>query len=146
LPNAVVIAILVAAGSGAAVAIQGPINSLLNRNVGLIESTFVNFVVGAFVSGAAVLLFGTGDLRKLTGAPLYSMIGGILGVLIVTGVVLTIQRLGVAAGAAALIVSQLLVAAAVDHYGLFGAERQPVSVSTFVGIGMLIVGAYLIRR
>lgn len=143
----VFLVLLVALGAGVCVGVQTPINSLLNRNIGLLESTFINFVVGAMFSGIALLLgLGGGSLRKLPEAPIYSLLGGFLGVLIVSGAVITIQRLGVAAGSAVLLVGQLCMAAVVDHFGMFGLQRHSISVWTYLGVGLLAAGAYVIRK
>ncbi|MDQ3856278.1 MAG: DMT family transporter [Chloroflexota bacterium] len=144
--NTTLIAVSVGLVAGAAIALQAGINTLLNRHIGLLESTFISFAVGTLASGIAVLLLGSGSLRKLPEAPLVSLTGGVLGMLVVASVVYTVPRLGVAAAGAVLIVSQFSVAAAMDHFGWFGVERHAMSVWTFVGIALLIAGACVIRR
>jgi transporter family-2 protein len=129
------------------IGLQGPINSLLGRHVGLLESTFIVLVSGSVVTGALLLLgLGGGSLATLGRAPLVSLTGGVIGILIVMGVVVTIRRLGAAAGVAVVLVAQLGVSSAIDHFGLFGLDRRPVSPWTLAGIALLVAGAIVMRR
>lgn len=141
------LALVVALGTGVAIGLQGPLNSLLSRSVGLLEGAFVVLASGTVVTGILLLLgAGNGSLARIAAAPPVSLLGGVIGILIVIGVVYSIDRLGVAAGVAVALVANLSVAAAVDHFGLFGAERRPVGVWTAVGIALLLAGAVAIRR
>ena len=143
----VLVTALLALGTGMCIGLQGPMNGLLTRHVGLLESTFIVLVSGAVVTGGLLLLgVGDGDLGKLPGAPPLSLLGGVVGILIVTGVVVTISRLGVAAGVAIILIAQLSVSAVIDHFGWFGVGRNPVSAWTFAGIALLVLGAAVIRR
>lgn len=140
-------AVLVALGTGVVIALQGPMNSLLTRHIGLLESAFIVLISGAVVVGAALLLgLGSGSLGRLGQAPLVSLLGGVIGIFILIGVVMTIDRLGVTAGLAIILVAQLSVGSVIDHFGLFGVPRNPAGAYTFLGIGLLVAGAVLIRR
>jgi transporter family-2 protein len=44
------------------------------------------------------------------------------------------------------VASQILIAALVDHFGLLGAAVRPLDLSRFLGIGILILGVWLIVR
>ena len=145
--RSILLPILAALGTGAAIGLQGPMKSLLTRSIGLLESTFVVLVSGAVVTGLALLLgLGNGDLGKISQAPPISLAGGVVGILIIIGVVFTISKLGVAAGIAVALIAQLTIAATIDHFGFFGLEKHPASPWTFVGIVLLVAGAVAIRR
>ncbi|MDQ3327876.1 MAG: DMT family transporter [Chloroflexota bacterium] len=145
--RSILLPILVALGTGAAIGLQGPMNSLLTQSIGLLESTFIVLLSGAVVTGLALLAgLGNGDLSRISQAPPISLAGGVVGILIITGVVYTISKLGVAAGVAVALIAQLTFAATIDHFGLFGVEKQPASVWTFAGIALLVAGAVAIRR
>lgn len=139
------IAMLVALLAGLAMALQGSLNSLLGKAVGLLEATFVVHVTGTLtvVVGLFVLGLGKGSLLKITGAPWYSLVGGVLGVLIVYGVVFSIPKLGVAVATTAIIVGQVSTALAIDHFGLFGLEKIPFSWVKGAGVLLLAAGARL---
>ncbi len=139
------IAMLVALVAGLTMALQGALNSILGKVVGLLEATFIVHVIGTLtvVLGLFVLGLGKGDLLKLPEAPWYTLAGGILGVAIVYGVVFSIPKLGVAIATTAIIVGQVSTALAIDHFGLFGLEKIPFSWIKGAGILLLAAGARL---
>lgn len=143
----IILAALIALGTGVGIGLQGPMNSQLARAIGLLESTFIVLLSGAAAVGVALLLgIGNGSFRALGRAPLPSLLGGVVGIFIVIGVVLTIRQLGVVAGIAVILIAQLGVGSTIDHFGLFGLERNPVTPWTFAGISLLVIGAVIIRR
>jgi bacterial/archaeal transporter family-2 protein len=139
------IALLVALLAGLTMALQGSINSLLGKVVGLLEATFVVHLIGTLTVVLCLFLmrWGQGSLSKLTEAPWYSLAGGVLGVIIVYGVVFSIPKLGVAVATTAIIVGQVSTALAIDHFGLFGLERIPFSLVKGAGLLLLAAGARL---
>ena len=91
--RSILLPILVALGTGTAIGLQGPMNSLLTKSIGLLESTFVVLISGAIVTGVALLLgLGNGNLGRISQAPLISLAGGVVGILIITGVMTTGSR------------------------------------------------------
>ena len=51
-----------------------------------------------------------------------------------------IPRLGAASFIAFILVAQLLGAAVVDQFGLFGMERRPVDITRMVGLIVIVAG------
>jgi transporter family-2 protein len=87
---------------------------------------------------------GRGSLARLGEAPWFTNLGGVLGVIIVLTVVLSMQRLGVATATTAILVGQLLAAAAIDHFGLFGVKAIPFGTFKLVGLALFGVGARIL--
>lgn len=54
-------------------------------------------------------------------------------------------RIGLAALFASIVTGQLAGSVTLDHFGAFGAERQPIDVSRVLGVVALLFGVYLIR-
>lgn len=140
-----IFALLVAAVAGIAMAIQGSLNTALGKIVGTLEATFIVHVVGLAAIVTALYLFrwGSGNLALLKEAPWYTFLGGVLGVLIVFGVLLSIPRTGVANATTAIIIGQLLTALLIDHCGFFGLEKMPFTLWKGLGLAMLASGGYL---
>ncbi|NPV53655.1 MAG: DMT family transporter [Firmicutes bacterium] len=140
------VALVVAVFSGVFMAVQGSLNSRLGKVIGLWEATLVVHVVGLIT--IAIILFvlglGKGDIGRLPGAPWYTLTGGLLGVLIVYGVVVSIPRLGVAVATTLIIVGQVMTALIIDHYGLFGLQRVPFTWLKGLGLVLLAAGAKLL--
>lgn len=115
------IGFLFAVIAGAAMSVQGVMNTRLQENVGLWEANA--FVQGtAFVLSLIVLwIFGKGSLRSLTAAPWWNLLGGALGLVITVTVMLAIKGLNPTIAISAILIAQLLVAAA---FRLDGAGKN----------------------
>jgi bacterial/archaeal transporter family-2 protein len=144
--KAIVIGMITAIAAGTAIALQAALNNVLLRQIGLLETAFVVLLSGAVVCGVLTFWFGRGDLSRITENPLISVISGVLGIVILTGIVLTISQLGVTRGLATILIIQFSVLGVIDHFGFFGVERHPINIWTVVGISLLVVGAVVIRR
>lgn len=136
--------LLLAALAGAAMAVQGSLNSALGKVTGLMPATFLVHLVGTATAGLLLLLSSAGGLSRLGEAPWYAFLGGGLGVLIIYLVVASIPRLGVAVATTAIIAGQVGMAALIDHFGLFGMERIPFGWGKLLGLGLLALGARLL--
>lgn len=139
------VALLIAAASGVAMALQGSLNAALGKIIGTLETTFVVHIVGiaVIVSALYLLRLGSGDLTLIRQAPWYTYLGGALGVLIIFGVALSIPRTGVANATTAIIIGQLVTALIIDQCGLFGLERIPFTLWKGLGLALLAGGGYL---
>ena len=139
------LALVAAAVSGIAMAVQGSLNTALSKKIGLVPGTFIVQLVGTAFA-LALLLFGVGkpQWQMLPSVPWYNFIGGILGVGIVYGVMVSIEQTGVAAATTAIIVGQVSTAAFIDHLGLFGLEPIPFNWWKGIGIGLMAFSAWLI--
>ncbi|AEG58460.1 DMT family transporter [Desulforamulus ruminis] len=142
------LALVIAAGSGLTMALQGALNSALGKIVGLWETTFIVHAVGTVVVGILVFVcrLGTCDLAKWASAPWYTYLGGVLSVLIIYMVARTMPVVGVAPATTAIIVGQVLTAAVVDHLGLFGMNRIPFNWYHLAGTFLMAGGAFLLLK
>jgi len=141
-------AVLLTAVTGGLVALQAPINSTLGRSVGTFQAVFFSFTIGA-IAMAAIAALTKGGLGQLTGVRDVSLLyltGGLLGAAYVGSVLVTVRYLGLGGVTAATIAAQLAVSAVVDHFGLLGVERQPITATRVVGVALLALGTYLIVR
>lgn len=139
-----ILALLVAAAAGITMAVQGSLNAVLSKSIGLLETTFVVHLLGTIVVMLALFAFrlGAGDLGMWKEAPWYTYLGGALGVLIVFTVAFSLPRAGVANATTAIIVGQVTTAMVIDHFGLFGLEQIPVSWWKGLGLLFLAAGGY----
>jgi transporter family-2 protein len=141
-------AVLLTAFTGGLVALQAPINSTLGRSIGTWQAAFVSFAVGA-VALALVASLATGGLGQVAGARDVSLVyltGGLLGAVYVTSILVTVRTLGLGGVTAATIAAQLAVSVVVDHFGLLGVDKQPMTVGRVMGVVLLGLGTYLVVR
>jgi transporter family-2 protein len=141
-------ALAIATLSGVTMALQGSVNSVLGKIIGLLEATFIVHAVGLALVSALLFVFhlGDGNWQRIAEAPWYAYLGGVLGVAILYGVVRTIPVLGVAAATTAIIVGQVLTAALVDHLGLFGLEKMSFNWYRVAGTVLMASGAFLLLK
>lgn len=132
--------------AGVAMAVQGSINSALGKVIGLWEATFLVHLSAAIILLLILFVFhmGKGDLALCSKAPWYLYLGGLIGVLITFGVVISIPKLGVAVATTAIIVGHVLTALIIDHFGLFGLKEISFTWIKFLGLVLLALGAKLL--
>ena len=136
------IALTLAVGAG--FALQSPINAALGRDIGPIPAATVSFAAGTVALVIVTLLFG-GGFGRIGQHPVWwhYVAGGLLGAAVVAVTTVAVRTLGSRAMIACLLTGQLAMAAAIDQFGLLGAERIPVNWVRILGIALLAVGAAL---
>ncbi len=141
-------ALLVAAISGIAMAMQGTVNAQLAQRTNIWEATFLVHVIGTFTISIIMFGFGLGSLRlrAWSEVPWYLYLGGILSVIIIYLVATSIPKVGVCNATTAIIIGQVGAAVAIDHFGLFGMAKVTGSYAQLAGIAFFAVGAKLLLR
>lgn len=131
--------------AGAAMSVQGVLNTRLSDKIGLYESNA--WVQGtAFVlSVIAVWLFGKGSFRELLTQPKVYLLGGALGILITVTVMLGIGQLSPTVAISTILISQLLVAALIDAFGWFGSEQVPFTWNKYAAMALMVGGVILFK-
>ena len=134
--------------AGAATALQAPINARLATAVGsAVNAALVSFAVGTVaLIGLALILQVRPDMAAARALPWYAWIGGLCGVIFVIAATWGVPRLGVAMTITLMVAGQLLLGLVLDHFGAFGAPRQPVNLTRMVGVALVIGGVLLVRR
>jgi transporter family-2 protein len=131
--------------AGAAMSIQGVMNTRLSEGIGLYESN-------AFVQGTAFLLsviamfvLGNGNWKELGSVNKLYLLGGVLGLVITITVMVGIKNLSPTIAISVILIAQLFVAALIDAFGLMGAERVAFGWSKYVGLGLMVAGVLLFK-
>lgn len=141
-------AVVLTAITGGLVALQAPINSTLGRAIGTWQAAFLSFAIGT-VALALIAALASGGLGAISGVRDVSLVyltGGLLGAAYITCVLVTVRTLGLGAVTAATIAGQLAVSVVVDHFGLIGVAKQPISAAKVAGVVLLGLGTYLVVR
>jgi bacterial/archaeal transporter family-2 protein len=143
------IALVVTVLSGLAIGVQAALNSVAGKMVGAtLTGLLVNFTGGAaagVILAVMYLRLGNGGFSNLNPTSLgIIFISGLLGIGIITGVAYAFPKTGVAAGSAAIIASQMVVAVTVDTLGLTGGQPIPLSWMRIAGLGLLALGTWAI--
>ena len=142
------LALLLACSSGVLMAVQGSLNTVLSKVIGLLEATFIVQLTGTIAVAVIIFLLkmGKGNLYALPEAPWYSYFGGIVGVAIIYLVAASIPEVGVANATTAIIVGQVLTAIIIDHIGAFGLAQLAFGWTQLAGLIFLTIGAKLLLK
>lgn len=131
--------------AGIAMTLQGVFNTKASEKMGLWETN-------AFVQGTAfiitiiiALLFGKGSFFSITEVNKLYLTGGILGAIITFTVMMGIGSLSPTCAIGIILIAQLLSAALVDAFGLFGNERCGFGFTKIIGIALMILGIVLFK-
>lgn len=131
--------------AGAAMSVQGVMNTRLQDDLGLWEANA--YVQGtAFILSLIVMwLFGTGNLKALSTVPKGYLLGGALGLVITVTVMLSIKGLNPTVAISTILIAQLLVAAAIDAFGWMGQEKVAMGVKQFLGLALMLGGVVVFK-
>jgi len=127
-----------------------PIMAALNAGLGLRlgspwAAALILLGLGAAIAGVAMLALGTPQAGWFTAPPLYYA-GGLLVAFYVLSITWSAPRIGVANAVFFVLVGQIVAAALIDQYGLFGAIRSPLTATRLFGIALMLAGTYFARR
>lgn len=137
--------IIFAIVSGISMSIQGVFNTRLSEKIGLWETTVM--VQGiAFVCSILISLFiRDGSYAELKNTNKFYLLGGLLGVIITFTVVKSVSSMGATLGIGIILVAQLLAAAIIDAFGLFGSDKIKFTLNNFIGIAIMIAGIVIFK-
>lgn len=126
---------------------QGTINAAVSKTIGLSEATFIVHLTATITIFVILILgFGHGNWSRYSQIPWFYYMGGLLGVIITYGVVMSIAKLGAGNATTAIIMGQVLAASLIDHFGLFSLNKVSFSFLRALGIVFLSLGAKLLLK
>lgn len=139
------IGFLFAVVAGAAMSVQGVMNTRLQEHVGLWEANAYTQGTALILSLIVLWIFGKGDFAKLASVPKGYLFSGALGLVITVTVMLSIKGLSPTVAVSTILIAQLLVAALIDGFGWMGQEKISMSAKQFIGLGLMLSGVVLFK-
>lgn len=131
--------------AGAAMSIQGVMNTRMGDRIGVLETSAWVQLTGFLLALAAALLFGKGDWRLFPGAPWYAYLGGVLAPVITVTVMLSISGLSPTVAISTILLAQLTVAALIDAFGIMSSEKLPFTWQRIVGVALMAAGVVFMK-
>jgi transporter family-2 protein len=129
-----------------------PIMAVLNARLGLalgepLHASTILFMVGLVTCVIiAILLTGSiPDFSRLTAVQPIELAGGLIVGFYVISATLLAPRFGVGNFILFAVAAQVVSAALIDHFGLFGAVIRPVNPVRLGGISLLLAGLAITR-
>ena len=138
--------IIIAAIGGITVAVQAQFMGLIDKQIGTLESVFITYGGGGLLVGLVMLLSRGGNLSAWQAVPWYALSAGALGLVIVGAIGYSTARLGLVTAMTVIVAAQFLAGAVVDHFGVLGADLKPLNVYRLSGIGLMLLGTWLVVR
>jgi transporter family-2 protein len=137
---------IIAIISGALMSIQGVFNTKVTENSSLwAANVFVQFTALIVCLGAWLITDRTSFKAVITVEPKYTLLGGVLGAFITFTVIKSMDALGPAKAVMLIVIAQLVVAYAIELFGLFGVEKADFSWRKVIGMVVAIVGVVVFK-
>ena len=139
------IGFLFAVLAGAAMSVQGVMNTRLQEHIGLWEANAYTQGTALLLSLIVLWIFGNGDLMKLSIVSKGYLLSGALGLVITVTVMLSIKGLSPTVAISTILIAQLLVAAMIDGFGWMGQEKISMNAKQFIGLALMLGGVVLFK-
>ncbi len=134
--------------TGVGIPILAALNGGLGGRLGSpMAASMILFGLAFLIATAGALMTGSvGQIRFSPDIPFQFYFGGLFVAFYVIAVTFIAPKFGVGNAIFFVLVGQLVSAATIDHFGLFGAMRSAIDLKRVAGIALMIAGVYLARR
>ena len=133
--------------AGMILPVQVAINALLRNHVGqAMQATFVSFAIGTFAALGVCVFYRhpLPTMSSLSNTSWWMWTGGIFGVFYVWATIFTAPKIGTSLAFSLIITGQMLAAILLDHFGAFGLEKMPISLTRIIGAILIVSGVILV--
>ena len=133
--------------AGIGVPILAALNAALGVRIGSPAAAALVLFTVAFISCVIVVAFtGPAALAKVYGTPKHLWLAGALIAFYVLSITYIAPHFGVGNAVFFVLIGQLISAAAIDHFGLFGARVTPLDTTRALGIAVMAVGVFITQK
>jgi bacterial/archaeal transporter family-2 protein len=132
--------------AGALIPVMGSLNGGLSRTLGSAPiAAVILFVVALTATVTLALVLGqpVPAMADLARVPTPLFLGGFIVAFYVLSVTVLIPVFGVGNTILFAMTAQIVVSAAMDHFGLFGAAVRPVSLMRCAGLALMLGGLFI---
>ena len=134
--------------TGVGIPILAALNGGLGTRLGSpMAASMILFGLAFLIATAGALMTGSiAQIRFTPDIPGHFYFGGAFMAFYAIAVTFIAPKFGVGNAIFFVLVGQLISAATIDHFGLFGALRSAIDMKRAAGIVLMIAGVYLARR
>ncbi|OOY05140.1 DMT family transporter [Thioclava sp. F28-4] len=139
-------AIMLAAGIG--IPVLAALNAQLGSRIGSPAVAAVVLFSVALLGAVLAVAVTTGpsSFARIPDQPKYLFLAGVLIAFYVLSITFIAPRFGVGNAVFFVLLGQMISAAAIDQFGLFGALVRPITLMRGAGIGFMCLGLFLIQK
>lgn len=131
--------------SGAAMSVQGVMNTRLGEKIGMYESNMYVQGTAFILSLIVMLIMGSGNLRAIGEVNKLYLFGGVLGLVITLTVMNSMSRLSPTVAISTILIAQLITAALIDAFGWMDSEKIAFDWTKYAGIALMLGGVLLFK-
>jgi bacterial/archaeal transporter family-2 protein len=136
---------LLALLAGSALSFEGAIYGELGKTIGQIETSFYNFFMGSIIMVLLWIFFGKGKLSYVQAAPKWTLLGGLLGVIYLTSIVVSVPFVGVGITMVAVIIGQLVMSMVIEHFGWLGSTKTKINREKIYAVISMMIALILVN-
>lgn len=134
--------------TGIGIPLMATLNAGLGRQItSPYAATFILFGVGFLLAG--VVMLATGGFPgadKFRGVSPHYYLGAAFVVFYICAITWAGPKIGIGNAVFFVLLGQLIAAAAIDHYGLWGAVQSAITPRRVLGIAVMALGVWLARK
>lgn len=137
---------MLAAGIG--IPVLAALNAGLGKQIGAPAAASVAlFAIALLSAGVAIIVTRQGGaLAQVPFAPKHLLLAGVLIAFYVLSITWIAPTFGVGNAVFFVLLGQLISAALIDHFALFGATQSPLTLTRAAGIAAMAVGVFLTQK
>lgn len=133
--------------AGMGIPILAALNSALGQRMGSpVAAATVLFCVALAATALVLLVHGPAAIARVPSAPRHLFAGGLFVAFYVLSVTFIAPKFGVGNAVFFVLLGQLVSAALIDHFGLFGAQISPFSLVRAGGIALMALGVWVTQQ
>lgn len=128
-----------------------PVAAALNAGLGQhlqnsAAAATVLFGVGLVMTVIVLAFVGVPPLASFSGTSPWTYAAAVGVVLYILSVTWSAPRIGVGNAIFFVLLGQIVAAAAIDHFGLFGAAKTTITLQRAIGLVVMALGVYLAKK
>ncbi|MBR9652449.1 DMT family transporter [Thalassovita aquimarina] len=133
--------------AGVGIPILAALNAALGGRIGSpVAAAAILFTVAWVAVAVLLLTTGAAPLAKAASAPKHLFLAGLFVAFYVLSVTIVAPKFGIGNAIFFVLLGQLFCAAAIDHFGWFGALQSPLTIKRTLGIALMCLGVFLARK
>jgi bacterial/archaeal transporter family-2 protein len=134
--------------AGLAGGVQAAVMGELGERVGIVPALAFATIVSTVLAVAILAVWerSFGGIRAALEQPVWLWLGGLMGLYIVLAITIATPRIGVAATIGLVIAGNLVMAAAIDRWGLLAQDEIAITWHRLLGLALLAAGSALTLR
>ncbi len=142
--NGYVVSLVLAFAAGIFISSQSAINAQVGKSAGQYAMIVGVSLAQALVGGMILLRGGWGAFSSLTSP--WMLAAGILGVFIMFSISTSIGAIGTLPVFVLVVLGQVIGSALIDHFGMLGADRYPITPQKIGSLLVIMAGVYFLIK